>query len=132
MCIVCPQCRNYLTPELKQLNCKTCGNIYPVIDDIADLYIDETTSDISQKVERANIDHYNRNVEKFEENVIRSSDDFYSYERDMLEEMSENGKDRILDVGTGTGKILQLAAPFYQELYGIDVSMEMLIQTMIF
>ena len=126
MPIVCPRCHHTLFSGQNSLVCGGCRAAYAVREGIPDLYVDETTSDLSREVEQANIEHYNSNVQNFEKNVVRPSDEFYDYEKGTLKEFSGDGRGRILDIGTGTGKILQLAAPFYKELYGIDVSIEML------
>lgn len=126
--VVCPICRGGLTTQGMVLTCNRCGRDFSTYHGIADLYVDRTTSELSQVVELANVDHYDRNVENFQENVLRDSDDFYGYERDTLRGLAPaGGTGRILDVGTGTGKILEIAAPFYERLYGVDVSLEMLL-----
>ena len=47
-------------------------------------------------------------------------------ERAMLEVMGEGPFDRLLDLGTGTGRVLELLAPHVRRGVGIDLSHEML------
>ena len=44
----------------------------------------------------------------------------------ILRGLSKNKKDILLDIGCGTGFILDLAHPYFKKLYGIDLSPEML------
>lgn len=47
-------------------------------------------------------------------------------ERAMLELAGEGPFERMLDVGTGTGRLLEMFAPFAQRAVGIDLSRDML------
>jgi uncharacterized protein YbaR (Trm112 family) len=39
--IVCPACHGELAPTADELECRGCGNVYPVRDDIPVLLVDE-------------------------------------------------------------------------------------------
>lgn len=67
--------------------------------------------------------HYRKSEPHFRpENVERV--------RSVVEQLSaRTDRHRLLDVGCGTGFMLEIAAEFFDQLYGIDVTPEMLNQT---
>jgi ubiquinone/menaquinone biosynthesis C-methylase UbiE len=44
----------------------------------------------------------------------------------LLEELRLTGKEIVLDVGTGTGKVARCVLPYCRKVVGVDLSMEML------
>lgn len=69
--------------------------------------------------------YFRRNAEKWDEIRVLHVDD-HEVERLMLELLPSGPIDDLLDVGTGTGRILELLAPRVRRAIGIDLSREML------
>lgn len=132
-CLRCPKCKGELWKEGGWeigefvLVCRKCKAGYKYIDGIPDLYIDKCSSKISKQVEEANEEVYDTRIEDFKKNVIRKSDEFYRYEKETFQILAnQHGNENLLEVGCATGKILEFAKPFYKNLFGIDLSTNIL------
>jgi ubiquinone/menaquinone biosynthesis C-methylase UbiE/DNA-binding transcriptional ArsR family regulator len=70
-------------------------------------------------------DYFAQNASDWDElRSLHAPDD--AVEAAMLAAIKSRSVDTMLDLGTGTGRLLELFAPFYQSAVGIDMSREML------
>ncbi len=85
----------------------------------------ERLSRVKEQRERTAADYFSRNAESWDRLRSLHADDRL-VEAALLEMMAPYGVERLLDVGTGTGRMLELLGPRIRLGEGIDLSREML------
>lgn len=153
--LVCPRCHGelaYAQGASNRIDCQECGSIYPVVLDIPDFrifpdpYID-SAADIAKGKQLADHDqdfdfagfvgYY------YQHTQVVPAQDAGRYTRGILSAESrsqvalqvwENGYPsqdsdslRFLEIGCGTGSLLQSAAPKYRQVVGVDIAFRWLV-----
>jgi len=78
-------------------------------------------------VEKANIEFFSLNALNYNKEEPNYLPENRKRVKKILQNISKNGKhNSLLDVGCGTGFILDLAYPFFNKLYGVDLTEKML------
>ncbi len=81
----------------------------------------------ADKVRAANIRYHTKLSKKYDETQSHFKPENVARVRGILERLArETGGRRLLDIGCGTGFVLSIAAPFFDEVYGIDITPAML------
>lgn len=79
------------------------------------------------KVYKANIKYHSKLADSYDETQPHFKKENVKQVRNRLEHLSKFAKDpKLLDIGCGTGFILELAHDYYNELYGVDITPAMI------
>jgi ArsR family transcriptional regulator len=103
---------------------RTLVDSLQVDDPVVSLDLERLETVMHARAQRA-ADYFRRNAAKWDEMRSLYVDDA-EVEHRLLELVPEDGVQDLLDIGTGTGRILQLLAPRTGRAVGIDLSREML------
>jgi len=79
-----------------------------------------------KQVEKANLKFFKAKAKSYNKEEPSYRPENIARVKNILRGLSKNKNDNLLDIGCGTGFILDLAHPFFKKLYGIDLSAEML------
>jgi len=82
-------------------------------------------AEVRRERERAAVDYFSRNAETWDRLRSLHIDDA-EVERVLLDLMPSRGASRLLDIGTGTGRMLELFGPRVDYAEGVDKSHDML------
>ena len=108
--------------------CSGCGLTFGVQDGVADWYVPPPDNE-SERVTQANIQLHDGCADSYENSDLNQVFSTESIEaaRAELRLLARRGRThRLLDIGCGSGFILRAAEPLFDEIYGIDVSQNML------
>lgn len=87
----------------------------------------ESTEDLTKKIIDANVIYHSKLAETYDETQPHFKKENVKQVKSRLKKLSEltEGKS-LLDIGCGTGFILELAYKYFDEVYGIDITPMML------
>jgi SAM-dependent methyltransferase len=132
---ICPKCKEKISLLEKAFKCDTCSKTYHILDGIPDFFIERAINDKTKSPTTTSLDFldvlsniyespiwYNLvyhlyggiNIPKIEKTV------------EIIEELTNSEKGRILDVACGTGIYTRSLAEKAKIVYGIDISKGML------
>jgi len=81
----------------------------------------------AEKVRAANIRYHTKLSKTYDETQPQYNQENVTRLRERMKRLAKTtGGGRLLDIGCGTGFILSIAAPFFDEVYGIDITPAML------
>ena len=81
----------------------------------------------AEKIRAANIRYHTKLSKTYDETQPHFKQENVTQVRERLKRLAKTtGGGRLLDIGCGTGFVLSIAAPFFDEVYGIDITPAML------
>jgi len=140
----CPACRGDLTRDEGVCRCSSCRGEYPVVDGIPDLYV-EHDDQLANKISELNLAFYDKAADTHENDYrsVRSKvlkrllrravakEAFGNYSRNRIREIVSHYRKTdglFLDVGCGTGNVLEAASKVWDRTVGTDISQNMLLK----
>ncbi|MCF8367446.1 MAG: methyltransferase domain-containing protein [Bacteroidales bacterium] len=125
--LICPKCKSAdLRFAKDEAFCNNCGQHFPVVDGFFNFdWQPRSNSNLKDLVTNANEelhDSYADYYEKSDLNQVFTEESFLHTEKLLSESAKKYGKERLLDLGCGTGFIINVSQKHFDEIYGIDVS----------
>lgn len=136
--LCCPECRGELIFDDPFCACSACRKKFPIDDGIISFSPVDAASEqamdhavSTRDTTTANAVYYHHKAKSYEDDFSGSG--MFDHEGSSaridqaLKEISKDGNsDLLVDLGCGTGNILNYARPYYRETLGVDISADML------
>lgn len=140
--ICCPKCHSDIETFEVHYRCSKCQTNYPIVDTIPDFAI-EVGDSLADDITKTNVLFYDSTAQHYEDDydslpktvgfamkgLIEKDTPSNSYSQKRIKEIISkyyDAKGLFLDIGCGTGQLLQLLGAKNIRALGIDISMQML------